>query len=443
MMKLKKLLKLKNSISSNLLCNVFECNFLNIKNFSSNHHSKKHNSLKPEKEDKQANFRDLKIYFTPYFSSKNKVLLAAFGVTVFAKILITTSPYFLKVVVDGMIANKAFSYNLLLVFGFLITRIVGYSINEYRLILLNKISNEVILNFNKDMLKYLFKIDYKDFKNNSTNIINSFNKSIQGIDNLNRFIFGNVITNIIEFGIVSITLFGFLGFKYCLNILATYYLYTYFTKKIMVSRMPIMNNRHRLEVEAENKLSEIVHNIDNIKYFGQELREQNILQNKVLKVRLAENEAIESLVRLNTVQAIIISVGMSLGLAMGLLDIYNGILSPGDLLMIQAIFAQIMQPLFFLGTLMKGVAETKIKLQFAVDSIKNSREVELRTQNNTDLIRTNKYNIYFENVSFSYGSTNHFILKNFSCEFKHGEFTAIIGKSGQGKSTIFNLIVIF
>ena len=45
--------------------------------------------------------------------------------------------------------------------------------------------------------------------------------------------------------------------------------------------------------------------------------------------------------------------------------------------------------------------------------------------------------IKLENVSKSYSKS---ILKNISLEIKQGEFVAIVGESGKGKSTLLNII---
>lgn len=249
----------------------------------------------------------------------------------------------------------------------------------------------------------------------------------------------------------------------------------------MKYRMPKMAKRHNDEMAAEEKLAEVIYNIDSVKYFQQEERESQNIQNKTKQVRDSDLEVIKSLALLNTIQNIIISVGMAGGLTMSIFDCYAGKISAGDILMLQAIFAQIVQPLFFFGILMKGVAETKMKLQFAIESIKEANSVKYQKIDYTPFTNAGS-EIKFENVWFSYNNESplkqnvkngllsseiqntpetpktqnhsinhtqnnnnhqhqHFILKNLSLEVKKKEFTAIVGKSGQGKSTIFNLIV--
>lgn len=66
-------------------------------------------------------------------------------------------------------------------------------------------------------------------------------------------------------------------------------------------------------------------------------------------------------------------------------------------------------------------------------------ENEVYNEPNTNF----KGELAFKNVSFAYPNTEKEILKNISFNVKQGEFIGIIGQSGIGKSTIFELLVGF
>jgi len=52
-----------------------------------------------------------------------------------------------------------------------------------------------------------------------------------------------------------------------------------------------------------------------------------------------------------------------------------------------------------------------------------------------------KFTIEFRNVSFKYPQTERWILKNFNLKIEHGEKISIVGKNGEGKTTIIKLLL--
>jgi ATP-binding cassette subfamily B (MDR/TAP) protein 7 len=182
-----------------------------------------------------------------------------------------------------------------------------------------------------------------------------------------------------------------------------------------------------------------VYNISTIKYFQREDSESDRFSNNIAEVRQKDQKVMRSLAFLNSTQNVIISVGMVLNLYMGILDCATGALTPGDLVMLQAIFAQIMMPLNFMGTLMREVDETKVNLKYAVDMI---RDKEIMKSQKKELLNFHfdGGKIEFRNLSFGFPGANRNILNDLNIVFEKGSYNAIVGQSGGGKSTIFNLI---
>jgi ABC-type transport system involved in Fe-S cluster assembly fused permease/ATPase subunit len=282
------------------------------------------------------------------------------------------------------------------------------------------------------------KMEYTIFKNNSEKVLNSFNKSLQGIDKLNRWVIGNVMSNAVEIIIISTMLYFLCGTKYFLNTIFIYGIYMFVTRKISNYRTKILRSKYDAEILSENKLFNIVYNISTIKYFQREDTEAVNFSEKVREVRQKDLLVMKTLAFLNTTQSVIISFGMILNLYMGVVDCAAGVLTPGDLVMLQAMFTQIMTPLNFMGTLMREVDETKVNLKYAVDMIKDKGKVEPKRE----LLNYhfNGGRIEFKDVNFGFTEGHKNILKGLNLTVESKTFNAIVGHSGGGKSTCFNLI---
>jgi len=67
-------------------------------------------------------------------------------------------------------------------------------------------------------------------------------------------------------------------------------------------------------------------------------------------------------------------------------------------------------------------------------------EITIKDKENAKKLNLNGGNISFKNVYFSYPETNEQAVKNINLNVKGGSIVALVGHSGAGKSTIFNLL---
>ncbi len=101
---------------------------------------------------------------------------------------------------------------------------------------------------------------------------------------------------------------------------------------------------------------------------------------------------------------------------------------------IAELFSEIQGPLAALDRVFDLQTETKVP-HISDLALVHSKKFENIPQN---------YDISFENVSFSYPSRPDILaLDNISFHIKQNQFTAIVGKSGSGKSTIMQLLLNF
>ncbi|MDQ0148189.1 ABC transporter ATP-binding protein/permease [Eubacterium multiforme] len=138
-----------------------------------------------------------------------------------------------------------------------------------------------------------------------------------------------------------------------------------------------------------------------------------------------------------TVMDLIAFGGAAFGSIVALYAFKNGEINLGQTIVIILLSSEFFIPLRLLGSFfhvaMNGVA--------ASDRIFKLLDSEERIKNiNDDSKNLDNINIEIDNVTFSYNGERD-ILKNVSLNIKNKGFTAIVGKSGSGKSTIASLLL--
>ncbi|OUV60916.1 MAG: ABC transporter permease [Candidatus Pelagibacter sp. TMED128] len=96
------------------------------------------------------------------------------------------------------------------------------------------------------------------------------------------------------------------------------------------------------------------------------------------------------------------------------------------------------QPIRSLATLnmvaYQGAAASK-RINTEID-----KPIRIRNENHLPDLQIKKSNITFKNVSFRYETTNDKALNNIDLQIDGGKISALVGRSGAGKSTIINLL---
>lgn len=113
----------------------------------------------------------------------------------------------------------------------------------------------------------------------------------------------------------------------------------------------------------------------------------------------------------------------------------SGALTTGNLVAFILYVFQIITPM---GELFSTITQIHI-IKGASERIMSTLNEREENISEGEEFKNEKIDMYFENVSFSYdGCTQH--LKNVSFDVPQNSFTAIVGPSGAGKTTIFSLI---
>mmetsp|Transcript_6179 Transcript_6179/g.10489 ORF Transcript_6179/g.10489 Transcript_6179/m.10489 type:complete len:358 (-) Transcript_6179:217-1290(-) len=167
-----------------------------------------------------------------------------------------------------------------------------------------------------------------------------------------------------------------------------------------------------------------------------------------------------SLSNLNIGQQGIFNFGLTINLMMAAFDVYTGKMTPGDFVMLQALFMQLAGPLFNMGTLFRQLDETSVDVEELFHMLKQKPIV--KEKEDAKEFEYKEGNLKIENLSFKhyilddqmkapkpakdgnaepeFNFQEKMLLKDFSLDIKPGTTNAIVGSSGFGKTTLFNLL---
>lgn len=119
----------------------------------------------------------------------------------------------------------------------------------------------------------------------------------------------------------------------------------------------------------------------------------------------------------------------------------EGSFTAGDLTVFFSYFVTITWPMFAISRLIDLSAQARASSK-RIDAFFNEKEIVKDSLNTIDCpIKGDS--IRFNNLTFNYPLDDKKVLKNINFEIKKGEFVGFIGKTGSGKSSIFDLILRF
>ena len=389
-------------------------------------------------------FKFLKPYYSSYTSKS--ILLKSFGITLLSRGIGNLSPIFLKNGINNLISNTqtaltpkiypSINYIVLSYISKMLSKILG----EYRNLKLDKLNNEIISKFGNESLDYINNIPYLEFKNNSEQIISQISKTSDRLDKLNRIVIGNLMSNLTEIIFVSFSMTKFLGKKYLLTTMGAYATYILYSNILSKYRNKLYNGLNHWEIKSDNKIYDIVNNIETIKAFQGEQKEKSIYNNILSNIKIQSKKIHESLSYLNSGQNIIMNSCLLINIINCIREVAKGKLTPGDIFMLEGFFNQMMIPLNIMGFLMREIERCRVQLRYGIilrDNFKKMKKINL---NENKDINIDKGKIQFNNVSFSYGDKNK-LIENLNVEFEPNKLNCIVGESGEGKSTLFELIL--
>jgi len=358
------------------------------------------------------------------------MLIAAGMTAAFAAII---EPVMDKVLVGGQ-KSAVWGLGVGIFFIFFIRGMASY----FEAIVMNKIGQNVVATIQKDMFGHFLDLDLKFFHKNPSGQLIS--RVINDVNEL-RAAVTSCLTGIGKSLITLILLIGVMFYQDWVLALATLTIFppaALFVAKIGKKLRRMSGFIQEGQASLSDRLSQIFQGIRLVKAYGMEDYErqtagqfvENVKKLIIKSVRISNlstpvNESLVGLV----VFGIVVYGGYKVA---------NGETTAGELLSFITAFSMAYEP-------MKKLARLNNTLQLglgAADRVFDMIDQQANVANKEGAkdIFVKQPAIHFKDVSFGYGDDNTMALNGISIEIPAGKVTALVGRSGSGKTTIMNLI---
>jgi ATP-binding cassette, subfamily B, heavy metal transporter len=378
----------------------------------------------------------------PYlWEFKGRVLLAlAFLVS--AKLANITVPIVMKRIVDGLSGPQqiaAIPVALLAAYGAL--RLSSTLFNELRDVVFVKVAQRAMRRVALEVFHHLHALSLRFHLERQTGgLTRDIERGTRGIYTLLSFTVFSVLPTLLEIALVT----GFLIYRFdvwfgviTIGALAIYVALTFVISEWRTAHRRQMNE---MDSKANTKAVDSLLNYETVKYFGNERYEAGRYDENLRRYERAVVTSETSLGFLNSVQACVIALAVSLLMWRAADGIVAGKLTLGDLVMVNALLIQLYIPLNFLGVMYREIKQAMVDMEKMFRLLGENREIADKP--GAPPLAVSGGAIRFENVDFGYDARRE-ILKDVSFEVPAGKRVAVVGTSGSGKSTLARLLFRF
>ena len=391
--------------------------------------------------------RDMLPYLWPagHPGLKARVVFAMLAL-VLSKVVTVATPYAFKHATDALTgkldaASTAATAVVFLVLAYGVGRIMMVLLAQIRDAVFARVSQRAVRELAVRTFRHLHALSLKFHLERRTGGLSRIvSRGTMGIDTVLRFSLFNTFPTILEIILVAGVLAWSYGWLYALVILITVLAYIWFTYAATEWRINIRRDMNAADTEANTKAVDSLLNFETVKYFGNEEHEAGRYARSMDSYEQAAVKTWVSLAVLNSGQAVVYSVGLTIVMVMSALAVRAGTATVGDFVMINALMIQLYMPLNFIGSSYREIKQGLIDVEQMFTLLKVNAEIEDKP--GAKPLKVNQAEVVFENVNFAYDAERP-ILRNLSLRVPPGKTVAIVGPSGAGKSTISRLLYRF
>ncbi len=392
-------------------------------------------------------FKGLIPYLWPNGRTDLKVrIVIALVLLVASKVVTVLTPYAFKYATDSLAATGDLAATLLasalfMVAAYGVGRIMMVVFGQMRDAVFAKVGQRAVRQLSTETFRHLHGLSLKfHLERRTGGLSRIISRGINGVDSVLRFSLFNTFPTALEIAMVAGVLAWSFGWIYALIILVTVIAYIAFTYWATEWRISIRRTMNEADTDAGGKAIDSLLNFETVKYFGNEEHEASRYDQSMAIYETASIKTWVSLAVLNSGQAVIYSIGLTIVMVLAAMGIANGTTTIGDFVMINALMIQLYMPLNFIGSSYREIKQGLIDVEGMFKILNVDPDVEDHADAKPFVQGTGE--VVFDKVSFAYDAARP-ILRDVSFRVPAGHKVAIVGPSGAGKSTISRLLYRF
>ncbi|WP_343128106.1 ABC transporter transmembrane domain-containing protein [Buchnera aphidicola (Takecallis taiwana)] len=347
-------------------------------------------------------------------------------------------PILISYFINHILTNHIFNKNIIIeIFVFyLITQTISIILNYLQVLLFNKIAIQIVQKLRIEVITTTLAQPLQFFNMKPIGkIISIITNDTEIIKELYDTVLTTIFKNSILILIILCAMF-FLNWRMAIIvttllpvIIALILVYQYYST-------PILRKMRIYLAQINHEFNEIINGILTIQQFSQENRFKKIITNTSKRHYQTKIQALklDSILLRPLISFLFTIILCELMILCSLST--NGILSIGTLYAFINYLNRLNEPLITIAT------QQTILQQAIVAGERIFKILDTKTQrygNDMNMLKTGE--IIMSNVSFQYKKNTPTILNDINLYIKYKSFTAIVGKTGSGKSTLINLLM--
>jgi ATP-binding cassette subfamily B protein len=367
----------------------------------------------------------------------------AMVLVVIAKATTLLMPFAYKAAIDRMAPGlePGVSIAAALVIAYAGARFAGVFFDNVRNTVFERVGQDATARLAATVFRHLHDLSLRFHLERRTGAVTKvIERGTKSIDIMLYFLLFNIAPTIIELAAVAVIFWVKFGFGMVAATFTMVVAYVLFTRKVTDWRNALRERMNDLDTGAVAKAVDSLLNYETVKYFSAEDRETARYGKAAQAYAEAAVKSENSLAWLNIGQSLITNLMMGGAMAFTVWGWSTGRFTPGDVVLVNTLLAQLFRPLDMLGMVYRTIRQGLTDMAAMFELVDQKAEV-VDVPNAPPLI-VSEGRVKFDNVRFGYDPERP-ILKGVSFLVPGGRTLAIVGPSGAGKSTIARLLFRF